>query len=127
MLKELIMRNASLILLGTCVLLLPGCGGSDREKAREDRSDPKNVAAAFLRAVADHDVDRAASYVLPSLQEEFRRGVESDGWPEIPATPDLSVSTKVLDGLKRADVDVLNADGLGLDMVFSDGLWWIDK
>ena len=118
-----------LILASTAanIFSLSGCSQSRKSHSPEDRSDPKKVAMAFLMAVRSEDVEKAASYVVLDEREAFMKEFRPNMLPNIPEVPDLLVTVKELSGAKRADVDVRNAKGLGLDMVFADGQWWITK
>jgi hypothetical protein len=102
------------------------CGDEQRATPPPvDRGDARSVATAFLAAVSQNDVGRAVEYVVEEDREAFRRSWREA--PAIPEHPELVVTEKVLDGVRRADVDVQSAGRLGLDMIYLNGAWWIKR
>ena len=85
-------------------------------------SDPEAVARAFVVAVANKNVETALQYVIPEQRDDARRWMEKE-FPPFPKEPTLKVTVKG----DRADVEIVNAQGLGFDMKRQDKKWWIVK
>ena len=100
-----------------------GCG----DKKGVDRTDPKSVARAYLLAIRDGDVVTAADYVLPEHREAFKKDFRLEDVPKIPDRLLFSVRTKQTKKRKWADVKVLTAKKLSLDMECVNGQWWVRK
>ena len=135
------MRRTGWVLLAAVSLCvwacLAGCSSDDPkgdspDKGRKkdattqaDRANPESVARAFLTAVRRGNLDEAAGYVHPEERERFRKSLDTDKPPPIPETPELKAKVSA-DG-QRADVAVLNAKKIGLDMKLQDGKWWVTR
>lgn len=91
------------------------------------RSDPKVVARDFLQAMADRSLERIASYIIAGEREAFEKDFNPEMMPNIPQIPEIRVKVKEVRGVKMAEVEVVNSKGLGFDMEFADGKWWIVK
>lgn len=102
--------------------------GDERNLAEEfpEKDEALSVAAAFLFAISENDVEKAISFVEPRYQTEFEEFIRSTP-PTIPKNAVLKITEgKPIGGAAHSEISIVG-ENIGVDVVkYRDG-WWVTK
>ena len=89
-----------------------------------DLTNPSDVAAAFLTAIKNNNLNKAVTFVNKRERDSFLENLKRD---DIPPLPEIIIAKTIRNDGQRAEVAFEGASDIGLDLIFFNIRWWVTR